>query len=43
MDGQDLALIFDGRIDLFDALRAKVDAAAIQGEPYLSLTAMANG
>lgn len=37
MDGQDLALILDGRIELPDALRAKVTAAALRGEPFQKL------
>lgn len=40
MDGQDLALILEGRIDLLDGLREKVRAAAIQGEPYLQLATL---
>lgn len=37
VDGQDLACILEGRIDLTDALQAKVHAAAVRGEPYLRL------
>lgn len=37
VDGADLAWILDGRIDLSEALRAKVRAASIQGEPFVSL------
>lgn len=38
VDGQDLALIMEGRIELPDALRAKVEAASVDGEPYLQLS-----
>ena len=38
VDGQDLALILEGRIELPDALRAKVEAASVDGEPYLQLS-----
>ena len=40
MDGQDLAWILDGRIDLEDALAEKVAAASIHGEPYLQLSTL---
>lgn len=35
LDGGDLAWILEGRFDLTDALRAKVRAASIQGDPYV--------
>lgn len=35
LDGGDLAWILEGRCDLIDALRAKVRAASIQGDPYV--------
>lgn len=38
VDGQDLALILEGRIELPDALRAKVASASVDGEPYLQLS-----
>lgn len=38
VDGQDLACLLEGRIDLTDALQVKVHAAAVKGEPYLRLT-----
>lgn len=38
VDGQDIALILEGRIELPDALRAKVEAASVDGEPYLQLS-----
>ncbi len=38
VDGQDLALILEGRVELPDALRAKVEAASVDGEPYLQLS-----
>ena len=38
VDGQDLALILEGRIELPDALRAKVHAASVDGQPFLPLT-----
>lgn len=37
VDGQDLALILEGRVELPDALRAKVASASVDGEPYLRL------
>lgn len=40
MDGQDLAWVLEGRIGFADALRAKVGAATIQGNPYLRLTTL---
>lgn len=40
IDGQDLALILEGRIELPDALRAKVEAASVDGEPYLQLSTL---
>jgi hypothetical protein len=40
MDGQDLAWILDGRIDLEDALAEKVADASIHGEPYLQLSTL---
>lgn len=36
-DGSDLAWILEGRFDFTDALRAKVRAASIQGDPYVSV------
>lgn len=38
VDGQDIALNLEGRIELPDALRAKVEAASVDGEPYLQLS-----
>ncbi len=35
LDGGDLAWILEGRFDLTEALRAKVQAASIQGDPYV--------
>lgn len=40
VDGQDLALIFESRIELPDALRAKVHAASVDGQPFLPLASM---
>jgi hypothetical protein len=40
MDGADLAWILDARIDLSEALRVKVRAASIQGEPFVSLSSL---
>lgn len=37
VDGQDLALILERRVELPDALRAKVASASVDGEPYLRL------
>lgn len=37
LDGEDLALIFEGRVELPDALRAKTHAASVDGEPHLRL------
>lgn len=37
VDGADLAWILDGRIEFAEALREKVRAASVQGEPFLSL------
>lgn len=37
IDGQDLTWILEDRIDLADALKAKVQAAQVRGEPYLRL------
>lgn len=37
MDGQDLTWVLEGRIGFADALRAKVGAATIEGNPYLRL------
>lgn len=37
IDGEDLALIFEGRVELPDALRAKTHAASVDGEPHLRL------
>jgi hypothetical protein len=37
MDGQDLMLILEGRINLVDGLRYKVEKAVQVGEPYSSL------
>lgn len=37
LDGGDLAWTLEGRFDLTDALRAKVRAASIQGDPYVSV------
>ncbi|NNG38300.1 hypothetical protein HJ588_03300 [Flexivirga sp. ID2601S] len=36
-DGADLAWVLEGRFDFTDALRAKVRAASIQGDPYISV------
>lgn len=36
-DGADLAWILEGRFDFSEALRAKVRAASIQGDPYVSV------
>jgi hypothetical protein len=40
IDGEDLALIFEGRVELPDALRAKTHAASVDGEPHLRLAAI---
>lgn len=40
VDGQDLALILEGRIELPDALRAKVESASVDGDPYLQLATL---
>ncbi len=40
VDGEDLAVIFEGRIQLPDALGAKIQAASIDGEPHLRLAAI---
>lgn len=40
MDGEDLAVILDQRISLVDALKAKIQAASIDGEPLLRLAAL---
>lgn len=37
VDGQDLALILERRVELPDALRAKVASTSVDGEPYLRL------
>lgn len=37
LDGGDLAWILEGRVDFTEALRAKVRAASIQGDPYVSV------
>jgi hypothetical protein len=37
LDGNDLTWILEGRFDFTDALRAKVRAAPIQGDPYVSV------
>ena len=37
MDGQDLALILEGRVSLREALRMKLDRAAQQGILFYSL------
>lgn len=37
LDGADLAWILEGRFEFSDALRAKVRAASIQGDPYVSV------
>lgn len=37
VDGADLQWILDGRMGLSEALREKVRAASIQGDPFLSL------
>lgn len=40
IDGMDFALMLEGRIDVRDALQAKIRAASIQGNPYLRLGAL---
>lgn len=40
MDGEDLAVILDQRISLVDALKSKIQAASIDGEPLLRLAAL---
>ncbi|CCE54550.1 restriction endonuclease [Corynebacterium casei] len=40
VDGADLAIILEGRLDFTDALRAKVNAASVQGEPYVSVASL---
>jgi hypothetical protein len=40
VDGQDLAWILEGRVDLIDGLHAKIRAAAVRGEPYFRLSEM---
>lgn len=40
MDGQDLALILQGRVELVDGLSAKVRAAVLHDEPYLPLATL---
>ena len=40
VDGQDLALILEGRIAMVDALVAEIHAAGKDGEPYLRLATM---
>lgn len=40
IDGQDLAFILEDRVELPDALRAKISAASIDGEPYLQLSSL---
>lgn len=37
VDGEDLTWILEGRIELPDALRAKIRAASVEGDPYLRL------
>lgn len=37
LDGADLAWILEGRFDFSEALRAKIRAASIQGDPYVSV------
>jgi hypothetical protein len=37
MDGQDLALILEGRVHLGDALRAKAEKASQEGIPFYPL------
>lgn len=37
LDGADLAWILEGRFDFSEALRAKVQAASIQGDPYVPI------
>ena len=39
-DGQDLALMLEGRIELPDALRAKVRGASVRGEPFVPLASL---
>jgi hypothetical protein len=40
VDGQDLAWILEGRIDFVEALREKVRAASVQGEPFLRVSTL---
>jgi hypothetical protein len=40
MDGRDIALILEGRVELLVGLRAKVRAAVTRGEPYLPLATL---
>lgn len=39
MDGEDLTWILDQRVELPDALRLKIRAASVEGEPYVRLAA----
>ncbi|WP_368266674.1 restriction endonuclease [Corynebacterium ulcerans] len=40
MDGQDIALILEEKMDLEDALSAKIEAATTRGNPYLKVADM---
>lgn len=40
MDGEDLAVILDQRIGLVDAMKAKIQAASVDGEPLLRLATL---
>jgi Restriction endonuclease len=37
LDGADVTLILEGRIDFVEALREKVRAASVQGDPFVPL------
>lgn len=40
LDGEDLAWILEGRIDFVEALREKVRAASVEGEPFLRVSTL---